>query len=409
MFKIKLGQEVLSKLLIVPEMREIGKMRSQAQRMLNVQSPIIPIVGELIRQHPGTISLGQGVVNYPPPPAAIARLTDFLSHPQNHKYQAVEGIPELRSQIAKKIETENHFDLQESDIVVTAGSNMGFLNAVLAITDPGDEIILQTPYYFNHEMAIAMANCQAICVPTDENYQLQVDLIRAAVTEKTKAIVTISPNNPTGVIYPESALREVNKICQSNDLFHICDETYEYFTYGVDHFSPGSIPGNHTISLFSLSKAYGFASWRIGYMVIPKFLRESIQKIQDTNVICPAVISQYAALGALEAGKPYCLEKLTAIAEVRQIVAQELAQISDLCTVPPANGAFYFLLKVHTDRHSMDLVERLIREHQVAALPGFTFGLEQGCYLRIGYGALERETAIAGINRLINGLKNLVI
>lgn len=379
-----------------------------AKRMQAVQSPIIPIVGDLIRQHPGTISLGQGVVSYPPPPQAIAKITEFLSQPQNHKYQAVEGIPELRSRIAHKLQTENHFDLSESEIVVTAGSNMGFLNAILAITDPGDEVILQTPYYFNHEMAITIANCKAICVPTDANYQLQLDLIRQAITERTKAIVTISPNNPTGVVYSEAALREVNKICQLNNLFHISDETYEYFTYGVSHFSPGSLSSEHTISLYSLSKAYGFASWRIGYMVIPKFLKESIQKIQDTNVICPAVISQYAALGALEAGRAYCQEKLGAIAQIRDIVLQELAQISHLCTVPPAKGAFYFLLKVHTDMHSMDLVERLIRDHQVAVIPGFTFGLEKGCYLRVGYGALEQETAIAGINRLITGLQTIL-
>jgi aspartate/methionine/tyrosine aminotransferase len=164
----------------------------------------------------------------------------------------------------------------------------------------------------------------------------------------------------------------------------------------------------HTISLYSLSKAYGFASWRIGYMVIPKFLKSSIQKIQDTNVICPAVISQYAALGALEAGRAYCQEKLVAIAQIREIVLQELAQISHLCTVPPANGAFYFLLKVHTEMPSMDLVERLIQDHHVAVLPGFTFGLEQGCYLRVGYGALEQETAIAGINRLVTGLQAIL-
>lgn len=379
-----------------------------AKRMESVQSPIIPIVGELIRQHPGTISLGQGVVSYPPPPQAIAQLTTFLSQPQNHKYQAVEGIPELRSRLARKLELENQLDLTDCEIVVTAGSNMGFLNAILAITDPGDEVILQTPYYFNHEMAIAMANCKAVCVPTDANYQLQRDRIRQAMTERTKAIVTISPNNPTGVVYSEADLREVNQICQDHNLFHISDETYEYFTYGVSHFSPGLCSSQHTISLYSLSKAYGFASWRIGYMVIPKFLKSSIQKIQDTNVICPAVISQYAALGALEAGRAYCQEKLVAIAQIREIVLQELAQISHLCTVPPANGAFYFLLKVHTEMPSMDLVERLIQDHHVAVLPGFTFGLEQGCYLRVGYGALEQETAIAGINRLVTGLQAIL-
>lgn len=376
--------------------------------MQTVQSPIIPIVGELIRQNPGTISLGQGVVNYPPPQSAIDRISEFLSNPANHKYQAVEGIPQLKAAIAHKLETENGFDMTDREIVVTAGSNMAFLNVVLAITDPGDEIILQTPYYFNHEMAIVMASCRAVLVPTDENYQIQPQLIERAISEKTRAIVTISPNNPTGAVYSEAALRHVNQLCRDHHCYHITDEAYEYFTYGVPHFSPGSIKGNHTISIFSLSKAYGFASWRIGYMVIPRDLLVSVQKIQDTNVICPAVVSQYAALGALETGKAYCEEKLKAIAEVRQIVLNELNSIRDLCTVPQADGAFYFLLNVHTAMDSMELVKQLIRDHRVAVLPGFTFGLEKGCYLRVGYGALEKETAIAGINRLTIGLKAIL-
>lgn len=386
--------------------------------MQAVQSPIIPIVGELIRQSPGTISLGQGVVNYPPPQSAIDQITTFLSNPNHHKYQAVEGIPDLKNAIAHKLATENKIDLsdasgtrgREREIVVTAGSNMAFLNVVLAITDPGDEIILQTPFYFNHEMAIEIASCRAVLVPTDENYQIQPDLIRAAITDRTRAIVTISPNNPTGAVYSELALREVNQMCRDSNCFHITDEAYEYFTYGVDHFSAASIAdsANHTISIFSLSKAYGFASWRIGYMVIPSFLLESVQKIQDTNVICPSVISQFAAVGALEAGRSYCEEKLNAIAQVREIVLDELQTIRHLCTVPQADGAFYFLLKVHTDMDTLELVKRLIQDHRVAVLPGFTFGLENGCYLRVGYGALEKETAIAGIQRLVTGLKTIV-
>ncbi|HTL87819.1 MAG TPA: aminotransferase class I/II-fold pyridoxal phosphate-dependent enzyme, partial [Leptolyngbya sp.] len=201
-----------------------------------------------------------------------------------------------------------------------------------------------------------------------------------------------------------------NQLCRDSDCFHITDEAYEYFTYGVEHFSAASIAesANHTISIFSLSKAYGFASWRIGYMVIPTFLLESVQKIQDTNVICAPVISQFAALGALQAGRSYCKKQLDAIAQVRTIVLSQLDSIRHLCTVPQADGAFYFLLNVHTEMDSMELVKQLIRDHGVAVLPGFTFGLKNGCYLRVGYGALEKETAIAGIQRLVTGLNTIV-
>jgi aspartate/methionine/tyrosine aminotransferase len=376
-----------------------------------VQSPVIPIVGEMIRQHPGTISLGQGVVFYPPPPAAIAQLTEFLAHPNNHKYQSLQGIPPLLAAIATKLQTDNGIDpMQEREIVVTAGSNMGFLNAILAITNPGDEVILQVPYYFNHEMAIAIAGCRAVLVPTDENYQLQVDKIRDAIRDRTRAIVTISPNNPTGAVYPEAIIREVNELCRTHGIYHIHDEAYEYFTYdGVTHFSPGSITtgAEHTISLFSLSKAYGFASWRIGYMVIPHHLMMPIMKIQDTNVICPSVISQYAALGALQAGRDYCQAQLGAIAEVRQLMLSHLNQISHLCTIPPAAGAFYFLLKLHSSLDPMQLIERLINDHHVAALPGTTFGINR-CYLRVAYAALPKDTALEGIERLVSGLKTIL-
>jgi aspartate/methionine/tyrosine aminotransferase len=259
--------------------------------MQAVQSPLIPIIGELIRNNPGTISLGQGVVYYGPPPEAIARLPEFLADPENHKYKLIQGIPPLVSAIAAKLQTDNGIEVDEQNsIVVTAGSNMGFMNAVLAITSPGDEIILQTPYYFNHEMAIVMASCRPVVVATDENYQLRPDAIAQAITERTRAVVTISPNNPTGAVYPEAALREVNDICRDRGIYHISDETYEYFTYnGVKHTSPGVFPHSqeHTISLYSLSKAYGFASWRIGYMVIPEHLLVPVKKIQDTIVICP--------------------------------------------------------------------------------------------------------------------------
>jgi len=380
--------------------------------MDGVQAPIIPAVAAMIQQHPGTISLGQGVVYYPPPPAAIAQITAFLAKPEHHKYQAVEGIAPLLEQIAIKLKTENGIAIDpQRQVVVTAGSNMGFLNAVLAMTSPGDEIILQTPYYFNHEMAVTIAGCRPILVATDEQYQLRPEAIAQAMTDRTRAIVTISPNNPTGAVYPEAALRQVNALCRDRGIYHIHDEAYEYFTYeGAQHVSPGSIgdSSGHTISLYSLSKAYGFASWRIGYMVIPTHLMAAVMKIQDTNVICPAVISQYAALGALQAGVGYCQEKLGAIATVRQQLLQALSAVSDRCTVPPSDGAFYVLLNVHTQLSALELVERLIVEHGVAAIPGTTFGLEEGCYLRVAYGALQPETAISGIERLVQGLKAIV-
>jgi aspartate/methionine/tyrosine aminotransferase len=384
----------------------------QSNRMQAVQRPIIPVVGELIRRHPDTISLGQGVVHYGPPPEAAERVAQFETDPQNHKYKAVEGIAELVEALRQKLAAENGIHAgPESQIVVTAGGNMAFFNALLAIADPGDEIILLTPYYFNHEMAVAMLNCRAVLVNLDENYQIDLDRLRAAVTERTRAIVTISPNNPSGAVYSQATLMAVNELCREAGIYHISDEAYEYFVYeNAQHFSPGSLPGAaaHTISLYSLSKAYGMASWRVGYMVLPEALITSVRKAQDTILICPPVISQQAAVGALSAGREYCRRKIDAVARVRQMVLAELAEVRGFCTIPPALGAFYLLLRLDTPHDSMSVVERLIRDFGVAVIPGVTFGLEQGCYLRVAYGALDADTIAEGIGRLARGLTSIV-
>ena len=381
-------------------------------RMQAVQRPIIPVVAELIRQHPGTISLGQGVVHYGPPPQAAERLAQFLADPEIHKYKAVEGIPALVQALEQKLATENGIVLGgESRVVVTAGGNMAFFNALLAIADPGDEIILLTPYYFNHEMAVAMLNCRAVLVRLDENYQIDLDALARAVTPRTRAIVTISPNNPSGAVYPPATLKAVNELCRDRQIYHISDEAYEYFVYGgAKHFSPGSLPGAsaHTISLYSLSKAYGFASWRIGYMVIPEALTVAVRKAQDTILICPPVVSQEAAVGALSAGPGYCHEKIERVAQVRQMVLEELSAVRKFCIIPPALGAFYLLLRVDTPLDSMTVVERLVREFGVALIPGTTFGIEEGCTLRVAYGALDADTIADGIGRVVRGLTSIV-
>lgn len=389
---------------------------NESLRLRAVQSPIIPVIGDLVRAHPGTISLGQGVVGYAPPPEAFAELARFAADPANHKYSAVAGIPALLDALARKLAAENGVrtgPAHGNRLLVTAGGNLAFANAILAICDPGDEVILPTPYYFNHEMAITMASCRPVPVPTDAAYQLDLDALRAALTPRTRAIVTVSPNNPTGAVYPAAALRAVNALCAERGLFHLSDEAYEAFTYdGAAHFSPASLAGSaaHTISLHSMSKAYGFASWRIGWMVFPEKLEPAMRKIQDTLLICPPVIAQFAAVGALRAGTPWVREQLRDLTAVRTLVQRELTALAaeGVCEVPPAAGAFYFLLRLRSPRPPLEIAERLIREHGVAVIPGSAFGLARGCHLRVAYGALRKETAAEGLGRLARGLRALV-
>jgi aspartate/methionine/tyrosine aminotransferase len=374
-----------------------------------VQAPVIPVVAAIIRETPGTISLGQGIVHYGPPQAALDAARAAIGVQATHESQADAGLPVLIDRIAAKLGRENGIDVARGRrVMVTAGSNMAFMHAVLTITEPGDEIILNVPFYFNHEMAIEMAGCRAVRVQTDAAYQLRVDAIRAAITARTRAIVTVSPNNPSGAVLTEASLRAVNTLCGERGLYHVSDEAYEYFTYGdARHVSSGSFPGSapHTISMYSLSKAYGFAGWRVGYMSYPEHLEDAMLKSQDTIIVCAAIVSQMAASAALDVGRAHCEPHVRELADVRHLVVDQLSALAPLIELPAADGAFYCLLRVHTTIDPMTLCDRLIRRHRVAVLPGPAFGMDDGCYLRVAYGALQKETVAEGVGRLVAGLR----
>ncbi len=381
---------------------------SSSRRAALTQMPVIPAVADWIAQTPGTISLGQGVARFGPPADALRAIPEFLAGYPHHRYIHDAGLPELRLAFGEKLRRENGIEAGwERRILVTAGANQGFLNAVLAICDPGDEVILPAPYYFNHEMAVTLSGCRPVPVPTDERCLPRPDAIEAAITARTRAVVTVSPNNPTGAVCPKEILAEINRLCARRGIFHVSDEAYEYFLYGgATHFSPGSL-GNHdtTISLYSLSKSFGMASWRVGFLVIPERLYDDVMKVQDTVAICGPAVSQFVGLKALPAGRGHAQAHLPSLDRVRREIARRLGEIPELVSVPPADGAFYLFLRVRAEIPALSLAERLVREHRVAAIPGETFGMARGCYLRISYGALSEETAIEGTERLVEGLQ----
>lgn len=383
---------------------------SPSNRAAGVQLPIIPIVAGWIAETPGTISLGQGVVHYGPPEAAVAAIPEFLQTVPHHRYIQDAGLPELRKAFEEKLRAENGIDAPfERRILVTVGANQAFLNAVLAICDPGDEVILLSPYYFNHEMAIALASAVPVPVQVDERLQPDLPAIEAAITERTRAVVTVSPNNPTGAVYPRETLAAIHRLCAKRGIYHISDEAYEYFTYdGARHFSPGSLGGEHVISLFSLSKAYGMASWRVGFLVAPEHLHRDLMKIQDTAVVSGPAISQFVGLRAMREGRGYCEAHLSSLGRVRDTAIGMLSDASDLLEAPRAEGAFYLFARIKTEMSAVTLTERLVREHRVAVIPGETFGMTSGCWIRIAYGSLREETAVEGVGRLVSGLRAIL-
>ena len=388
-------------------------MKYASDRIDGVQTPIIPTIAAMVRANPGTISLGQGVVSYGPPAEAIAALPGMMADPQLNKYQAVTGIAPLVDAIAAKLVNENGFEIGgQSEIMVTAGSNSAFLTAVLAIADPGDELILPTPYYFNQEMAIRMCDCTPVLVPTRSDWQLDIDALARAITPRTRAIVTLSPNNPTGAVYSEADLRAVNALCAERGLYHFSDEAYEYFTYeGVRHFSPASIPGaqQHTLSFYSFSKNYGMASWRVGYVVYPVALSVAMNKVQDTNLICAPVPSQLLAAQALQLGRSIIDPQIEALAQVRRAVHESLATLGDLVEFPRTEGAFYVLMKLPGVDDALAFNRAMVERHKVATIPGFAFGLtdtKAANYQRLSYGALDAATVAQGVQRFVAAVRD---
>jgi aspartate/methionine/tyrosine aminotransferase len=391
-------------------------MKRFSSRMATVDAPIIPAIAELVRSNPGTISLGQGVVNYGPPEDAIKALPGLMGDTQLNKYQAVLGHAGLLEALAQKLHTDNQIQLgSDALVMVTAGSNMAFLNCVLAVADPGDEFILPMPFYFNQEMAIRMCGCVPVTVPVNEDWSLNVEALAAAITPRTRAIVTVSPNNPTGAVYSEESLTAVNKLCAEKGIYHFSDEAYEYFTYdGARHFSPASLPGasQHTFSFYSMSKNYGMASWRLGYVVFPADLFDTINKVQDTNLICAPMPSQLLALEVLKYGRDWVTPKVQALAAVRSNVYQTLKQLGDLVQFPETQGAFYVLMKMPGLTNSQDPLafnRAMAQKHKVVSIPGFAFGLtniQQANYQRLSYGALQSASVSEGVERYVAAVKD---
>ncbi|MEY3544483.1 MAG: Aminotransferase class-I [Cyanobacteriota bacterium] len=386
------------------------KPAAPARRLEQVQQPVIPVMGELICQTPGTLSLGQGMVSWGPPPQVHQAVAAALqqSDPGLDRYGPVAGSEALREALGLWLKREQGVDLSESTLLITAGSNMAFNAVVQVLCDPGDELILPVPYYFNHEMAIRLAGGTPIAV--EAGVVPDPERLAAAITPRTRAIVTISPNNPSGAVFPPDVLAAINRLCAKRGLLHISDEAYALFSYGGESvWSPGSGAGSgsHTITLGSLSKSHGMAGWRIGWAVVPQILMADLAKVQDTILIHPPQLNQQAALGALAAGADWCRGQIQGLATRRQQVLDALSQPAvpwRLLAQP--DGAFYALLQLESMLSSDQAMEQLIRQHRVALVSGSSFGLS-GCCLRLSYGMLGPAELSKALERLVAGLWSL--
>jgi aspartate/methionine/tyrosine aminotransferase len=298
----------------------------------------------------------------------------------------------LREAIAEKLAIENGVEADsDRNIMATAGANQAFANAILCLTSPGDRVLVLSPYYFNHVMCIQLADCKPVVVDTDRNYQPLVEKMAEQTTKRIKAVVLVSPNNPTGAVCTRNAIKEIGALCAENDMYLITDETYEHFVYDdAEHVSALAFGRgiDHTISLFSFSKSYGMSGYRIGYAVFPQRIYNEMLKVQDTLTICAPSVLQAAAEAAIKVGSTYPKQFIPRMEKVRKILIERLAHL-DSAEMPITNGSYYFLLKLRTKNSDWEIAKKLIEEYGIITIPGEAFGTRYPA-LRVAYAKLAK-------------------
>jgi aminotransferase len=330
--------------------------------------------------------------------AAIKAIGDGLTD----GYSESSGLPALRFEIVKKLERDNNINAEASQIIVTIGAIEGLAAAVMAIVDPGDEVILPSPTYSTHVNQVILASGKPVFVPLIEEDGFAVDLdgIEQAVTPKTKAILFCSPNNPTGTVFPERLLRGIAQIALRHNLVVITDEAYEYFTFGEHkHFSIASISEmkTNTISCFTFTKTYAMTGWRIGYLHADENLISQVAKAHIPFAICAPVASQYAARAALT-GPQECIETFRKKYEsARDLMCERLDNLKHVFDYQKPSGSYLMFPKILLEQgaDSKTFCEKLLREAKVSTTPGVDFGPTGEAHLRLSFCVPEEMINIA--------------
>jgi aminotransferase len=341
---------------------------------------------ELSAQIPDAIALGRGDPDLDTPAHILTAVEDAIRRGTTTP-TPVYGLPELRDAIAEKLRRENGLLVERENILVTTGGQEGLFLIMQALLNPGDEVLVPDPRYTSYDEAIESAGGKIVLIPTDHEdaFNLRPESVEAAITPKTKAVLIITPSNPTSGIVTEERLRQIAEIAQKHNLIVISDEIYEKFLYdGWKHFSIGSLPGmaERTITLNGFSKSYAMTGFRVGYIAAPVNFIQALAKIKTLTSGPAATISQYAGLAALT-GSQKPLEEFHRIYSERRQIMMDGLRAMNLDFSDPRGAFFLWTNSSSTSIHATELSYLLLKEGHVLIFPGTGFGENWGGYLRI--------------------------
>jgi aspartate/methionine/tyrosine aminotransferase len=358
------------------------------------------------------IGFGAGEPDFPTPDYIVEAAIEAARTPRFHKYTPAGGLPELREAIAAKTLRDSGYAVESAQVLVTNGGKQAVYQAFAALCDPGDEVLVPTPYWTTYPESIQLAGGVAVNVVADEStgYRVSVEQLEAARTDRTKVLLFVSPSNPTGAVYTPEQVAEIGRWADDHGLWVITDEIYEHLVYGDATFSsmPVQVPSlaDRTIVVNGVAKTYAMTGWRVGWMIGPKDVIKASTNFQSHATSNVANVSQAAALAAVSGDLSAVAEMRAAFDRRRQTIVRLLNEIPGVvCPVP--EGAFYAYpsvkgllgkeLRGKRPQSSVELAEIILEEAEVALVPGEAFGTPG--YFRLSY-ALGDDDLAEGVGRV---------
>lgn len=319
------------------------------------------------------------------------------------KYGPEAGEPKLRQAIASKLQNDNNLAYKAENIIVTNGGKHSLFNLILALIEPGDEVIIPAPYWLSYPEMVNIAGGTNVIVKTtgQNQYKITPEQLKAAITPKTKLFVLNSPSNPTGVVYTPDEIKALAKVIVEHDIYVVSDEIYEKILYdGATHVSIASFGEDifaRSIISNGFAKAYSMTGWRLGYLAAPVEIIKATSTIQSHSTSNVCTFAQYGAIAALEGSQDCVTEMLTAFTERRKVIIEAINSIPNL-SAPKPGGAFYVFVDISaTGMKSLEFCDKFLEKQQVAAIPGIAFG-EDNC-IRLSY-ATDMTSINKGMERL---------